>query len=227
MTDPRLDTMRAPSSSRARWLVSLAAIAMALAVLGGARPVRADAPAEADPEPEVSSQDLLWNRLLAIELQGAVDGPLGVIGGTLVISPLTNLALEVGGGASRDGARVAGGFRVMLPQDHFALALRMGVAAGPLTWDTAGQYMGTSYTARRRWEFQAGMYADIGLQYRFDMGLYIGLNGGVEAGFASTSDSCTVENPVQSGPTECTTGGGRIARIYLGLSVGYAFDLRI
>jgi len=227
MIDHRLDTMRAPSSTRARWLVSLAAIAMSLAVLGGARSARADAPVEADPEPEVSSQAALWNRLLAVELQAAVDGPLGVVGGSIVISPLTNLALEVGGGASRDGARVAGGFRIMLPQDHFAVTLRMGVAAGPLTWDTAAQDMGTTYTARRRWEFQAGMYADMGLQYRFDMGLYIGLNGGVEAGFMSTSDSCAVVDGTQGGPTTCSIGGGRTSRIYLGLSVGYAFDLRI
>lgn len=230
-TDTRVGTTpsspRAPRGPSAAWLASLTMLALALTSIAPGV-ARADEPGEAaDPEPEVSDQARLWNRLLAVEIQGAIDGPLGVVGGSIVISPLTNLALEIGGGASRDGARVAGGFRIMLPQDHFALALRMGVAAGPLTWDAPAQYLGESYTTTRRWEFQAGMYADIGLQYRFDMGLYIGLNGGVEAGFASTSDSCSIASPVQDGPTSCPTDTGRTARIYLALSLGYAFDLRI
>lgn len=182
----------------------------------------------ADPEPEVSDRERLWSRLLAVELQGAIDGPLGVAGGTLVISPLEALALEVGGGISRDGARVAGGLRLVLPQDHFALQMRVGIAAGPLTWDGRGQSeAGVQYNAQRRWEFSAGMYADVGLQYRFDFGLYLGLHGGVESAFNSAADSCTVTDTGPDVPNECSTGGFRPTRIYLGLQIGYAFDLRI
>ncbi|MBX7196451.1 MAG: hypothetical protein K1X94_30640 [Sandaracinaceae bacterium] len=209
------------------------AMALALACLLGllglttASTARADEPGTTeDPEPEVSDQARLWNRLLAVELQGAIDGPLGVVGGTIVISPLTNLALEVGGGASRDGGRVAGGLRVMLPQDHFALMLRLGVEGGPLSWDGSQQSgASTSYTGRRQWAFSAGMYADVGLQYRFDMGLYLGLNAGVETAFSPVADSCSVVETGPDYPTTCARDGYRPTRIYIGLLVGYAFDI--
>lgn len=215
MTDMRLDTMRALAAGTAL------AIAAAGAAPAGAR---AD-----DPEPEVSDQSGgLWNRLLALEVTGAIDGPLGVAGGSLVISPVQWLGLEVGGGVSRDGGRVAGGARVILPQDHFALILRLGVSAGPQEWDGTAQQETAAYTVRRRWEFQASMYADVGLQYRFDMGLYLMLNGGVEAGFDSTADSARALDAPVGTTTEFDLGaGGRPARIYLGLTLGYAFDIRI
>lgn len=204
-------------------------LAAALLVPSSAAVARADEPGRAaDPEPEVSDQDRLWNRMIAAELQGAIDGPLGVAGASLVVAPVTSFGLEVGGGVSRDGGRIAGGFRILLPQDHFALVMRMGIAAGPLTWDAVGQDGAENrFTARRRWEFQAGMYADVGLQYRFDMGVYLGLNGGVESSFSDRADSCTVVAPAGSALGCLASEGGRPVRIYLGLSVGYAFDIRM
>lgn len=219
-------TTAAPAP-RAHALAVAMACLLALFGLATSTTARADEPnTAADPEPEVSDQQRLWGRLLAVELQGAIDGPLGVAGGTLIISPIAHLGLEIGGGVSRDGGRFAGGFRIMLPQDHFAVQLRMGVAAGPLTWDgTAETDGGTSYGVRRRWEFQAGMYADIGLQYRFDFGLYLGLNGGVEGSFTGTADNCSVTSEGAGLPNTCNVEGFRPIRIYLGLQVGYAFDI--
>jgi hypothetical protein len=216
MTDMRLDTMRALAAGTAL------AIAAAGAAPAGAR---AD-----DPEPEVSDQSGgLWNRLLSIEVTGAIDGPLGVAGGSLVISPVQWLGLEIGGGVSRDGGRVAGGARIVLPQDHFALILRLGISAGPQEWDGTAQQATTAYTVRRRWEFQAAMYADVGLQYRFDMGLYLMLNGGVESGFSNHADTCrALDAPVGTDPSRCDLeSGGHPARVYLGLTLGYAFDITI
>ena len=191
---------------------------------------RADDPpgANEDPEPEVSDEanDFAhrWNRLLAVELQGAIDGPLGVAGGSLIIQPIAGLGFEIGGGVSRDGGRVAGGLRATLPQDHFALMLRLGVEAGPITWDGEGQSSaGARYTARRSWDFSAGMYADIGLQYRFDMGLYIGAMFGVETQFSPVADSCTII--AGEGGSSCSRDGFRPTRVYAGLQVGYAFDI--
>lgn len=181
----------------------------------------------ADPEPEVSDRERLWHRLVAVELQGAIDGPLGVVGGTLVIAPVEALGIEIGGGVSRDGGRVAGGLRLILPQDHFALMMRLGMSAGPLTWDGRGQSdAGVSYGAQRQWAFSANMYADVGLQYRFDFGLYLGLHGGVETSLNNGADSCTVTDTGAGIPQECNAGGFRPTRIYLGLQVGYAFDIR-
>jgi hypothetical protein len=224
-------TLSNPWSSR--WTPS-SPIAMALACLlalfgaSFASSARADEPGTAeDPEPEVSDRALLWGRLLAVELEGQIDGPLGVAGGMIVISPVEALGFELGGGVSRDGGRVAGGIRIMLPQDHFALMLRLGIDGGPLSWDARGQSdANATYTVRRRWEFGAGMYAAIGLQYRFDFGLYIGLNGGVDQELPSSADSCEVIEGEDAPPT-CSVEGFRPSRIYLGLQVGYAFDIRI
>jgi hypothetical protein len=214
MTDMRLDSMRA-----------LAAGAALAVVAAGMAPVSARAD---DPEPEVSDEDLRWNRLLAAELTGAIDGPLGVAGASIVISPLRNLGFEIGGGVSRDGGRVAGGLRVVLPQDHFALVMRLGIAAGPETWDATAQQAAVRYTVHRSWAFQSFLYADVGLQYRFDEGVYIQLVGGVESGFSNQADTCVPVDAPAGAPATCdVTSGGHPSRLYLGLTLGYAFDIRL
>jgi hypothetical protein len=203
------------------WMKAPAGLALALALMTPASIVRADPePEVSEPEPEVSSFQLRWNRLLAAELTAAIDGPLGVIGASMIIAPTTNFQLELGGGASRDGGRVAGGARFVLPQDHFALVLRVGFAGGPLTWEGASpaQDPGLGPT-RRRWDFAGFVYSDVGLQYRFDMGLYVMINGGVETALVGDADTC------MAGTTTCSTSGASPARIYAGLTVGYAFDM--
>lgn len=208
------------------------ALALALALMSAPSVVRADPePEVSEPEPEVSEMDLRWNRLLSVELAAAIDGPYGVVGGTLVIAPTTNFALELGGGASRDGARVAGGLRFMFPQDHFAFVMRTGISGGPLTWDGPGAPQADTNSpvptvtigpdTRRRWDFAAFYYADLGLQYRFDMGLYLMVNGGAEVGLIGAADSCRSID----GASACSTEGSNPARIYASLSIGYAFDV--
>ena len=221
------------ASTASVWMKAASALALALALMSAPSVVRADPePEVSEPEPEVSTpMQLRWNRLLSVELAAAIDGPYGIVGGTLVIAPTTNFALELGGGASRDGARVAGGMRFMFPQDHFAFVLRLGVTGGPLTWDGRGtvQTDADSNTAspnfgadtRRRWDFAALAYADLGLQYRFDEGLYLMVNGGGDVGLVGDADSCRSVD----GATACSTNGGNPARIYASLSVGYAFDM--
>ncbi len=222
-------TLLSPSGARSR-LLALAAAA-ALLVAAPAPFARADEPSPEGASlgstiSERSRSAPLFSRLVSVELQGAIDGPLGVFGGTLVISPLQNLSLEVGGGVSRDGGRFAGGVRLMLPQDHFALQLRLGIAAGPLTWDASAETNGAApYHVRRRWDFQAGLYSDIGFQYRFDFGLYLGLNLGVEGSFSSAADQCTVLDEAPGLPRTCAKDGFRPIRVYAGLQVGYAFDI--
>gem|GEM_PF-2557520 len=220
------------ASTASAWMKALSALALALALTATPSVVRADPePEVSEPEPEVSAEQLRWNRLISVELAAAVDGPYGIIGGTLVIAPTTNFGLELGGGASRDGGRVTGGARFMFPQDHFALVLRTGVSGGPITWDgpgapIAGQDPSISPVfgpdSRRRWDFAAFLYADVGLQYRFDMGLYLMLNAGVEVGLIGTADSCRTVD----GASACSTGGGTPSRVYASLSIGYAFDIQ-
>lgn len=170
----------------------------------------------------------LWDRLISVELHGAIDGPIGVFGGTLVISPIRNLALELGGGVSRDGGRFAGGLRLVLPQDHFGLLLRLGVAAGPLTWDATAETSALQpYRVHRRWDFQAGFYSDVGFQHRFDFGLTLGAHIGVEGSLSNTADTCSVLDQGPGVPSACSPSGFRPIRVYAGLQVGYAFDIRM
>lgn len=193
-----------------------------------ASPVRAD-----DPEPEVSASDLRWNRLLAVELGGAVDGPYGVGSGLIVISPVSVFGIELGGGVSRDGGRVGGGLRLTLPQDHFALQMRVGITGGPQTWDTnegvnvdPGNGTIIDYGRRRRWDFQGSFYSDIGLQYRLDNGLYFSMNLGVDQALSGVSDTCELTGPAPS-DASCSLDGQRPIRLYAGLNVGYAFDFHL
>ena len=178
--------------------------------------------AHADPEPEVSDggHEPWWRRIIGAEIIGGADTPYGVIGGAVIISPVDLLAIDLGGGASRDGGRVAGGVRFMFPQDRFALGLRLGFAGGPLTWSVPG---GT-----RVWDFTAFINTDVSLEYRTPEGFYGRLSAGVETGLAGHADRCT---PAESGPNglgpvqgECEDVGGHPARPYVGLSIGYMFD---
>jgi hypothetical protein len=190
-----------------------------------------------EPEPEVSSQEAaveaetadLWDRLLAVELIGGIDTPFGVVGGAVVVTPFRHLALDLGGGVSRDGGRVAGGVRAILPHANGALGFRLGFAGGPLTWDTSvagqpavgGEPARTGVVQHREWDFVGFVDLSISLEARFDAGVYVRLVLGVEHAL-SGADRC-VEDGGATGT--CGSGGYQPMRSYLGLAVGYAFDL--
>ncbi len=180
-----------------------------------------------DPEPEVSDQveapattdpmHLVWDRLLGVEITGGMDTPYGVVGGALLVQPVRNLRLDVGGGVSRDGGRVAGGATLVLPQDHFGLLIRLGFAGGPLTWDN-----GRETQIRRTWGFAAFLDWSLGLEYRFDEGVLIRLYAGVETALNPSADTCTATTTTPE--TVCGLGVDHPARLFGGLSVGYMFD---
>lgn len=216
--------------------LSSASVALPLALaFATAMPV-----AHADePTPEVSDQAPArtpyeqgmhdrWDRMIQAELVGGADTPWGVVGGAVVFSPIANFALDVGGGASRDGARVATGARLVLSQDHFALVMRLGLAGGALNWS------GDSAPYRTRsWSFIGFLDADVGVEYRFDGGPLVRLFGGVETGLSDTAESCT-DGARDEGPIHAAVGdtcqqhlgeGARPVRVYLGISIGYAFEV--
>jgi hypothetical protein len=193
-----------------------------------------------DPEPEVSDQaddgttgpdpmHLRWDRMLGVELTGGVDTPFGVVGGALMVQPVRFLRIDLGGGVSRDGARLAGGVSVVLPQDHFALVLRVGAAGGPLSWDgdhtdlapTTGQISPPLVHNHRYWGFAAFLDTSIGLEYRFDEGVLLRLYAGVETTLSDHADACAAS----SGECPSTTVHDHPARLFGGLSVGYMFDI--
>jgi hypothetical protein len=192
-----------------------------------------------DPEPEVSDQveepagpdpmHLRWDRLLGLELTGGIDSPYGVAGAGILVSPIRFLRIDLGGGVSRDGARLAGGVSLVLPQDHFALVIRVGASGGPLGWD--GDYTtdpppgSTTQTPvlaheHRYWSFAAFFDTSLGLEYRFDEGVLIRLSFGVQTTLNDTADACAADGGACMG-----TVHDHPARLWGALSVGYMFDI--
>jgi hypothetical protein len=181
------------------------------------RVVRADPePEVSDPEPEVSDSSP-YDRMLGVELIGGLDTPYGLIGADFRLSPIQWLTFDVGGGVSRDGFRLGGGVGVVIPQDHFAFTIRLGAAAGPLNWDSGGLQ-----AQHRYWSVAAFINADIGLEYRWDEGFYGRVMVGVEDDVIDTADSCTFIDG--GGPCDPSLGS-HPTRLYVGLAVGYMFDI--
>lgn len=183
-----------------------------------------------DPEPEVSDQTgeeptaadpmhLRWDRLLGVALTGGWDTPYGVIGGQLLVQPIRNLRIDLGGGVSREGGRVAGGVTLVLPQDHFALLMRVGFAGGPLQWDE-----GRDTQIHRAWDFAAFLDTNLALEYRFDEGILIQLAFGVETTLNDSATSCSAVSATPETVCSDATIHDHPARLFGGLTVGYMFD---
>jgi hypothetical protein len=171
-----------------------------------------------DPEPEVSTPPSLYNRLLSVELIGGLDTPYGLIGGSVRLAPIDFLVIDAGAGVSRDGVRIAGGLSLVAPQDHFAFVFRIGAAGGPLDWESGG-----TQAQHRYWAFTAFIDASLGLEYRWDEGITGRIMVGVEDDIISDADSCRYVD----GSGDCDpAGGSHPTRLYIGLAIGYAFDIQ-
>lgn len=187
----------------------------------------------ADPEPEVSDGETTtnqWDRWLGVELIGGLDTPYGILGASFRIAPHENLIFDLGGGAGRDGARVAGGVAFSIPDREFAFQVHGGIAGGPLLWDSVIELENvdgsghTAHTVHRYWDFTAFLDLDIALEWRHPEGFGGRIFFGVENNLITGANSCTYSDGVTS--VNCDPGaGGHPARVYAGLSVGYWFDL--
>lgn len=209
-------------------LLALLITSMALPFFGTSV-ARAD-----DPEPEVSDGEEVvdpqieimhrrWDRMLGIELTGGVENtPYGIVGGAVIIQPHRLFRIDLGGGGSRDGARVGGGVSLVMPQDHFALVIRLGAAGGPLSWTSDRAPVITRY-----WNFAAFFNGEMGLEYRFDEGVLVRFYAGVETTLSGSADSCVASGPDSQGlsATCAPNFEDHPARVFLGLSVGYMFDV--
>lgn len=210
-------------------LAALALTALSLVQLSAAPSARAD-----EPEPEVSSGPTerprdLWDRMLAVEIVGGIDTPYGLVGGAIVVTPIRYLALDVGGGVSRDGGRVAGGARLMFPHAMGALGMRVGLAGGPLSWESplpgtslpGDEHQGRG-TQRQSWDFVGFLDLSVSLEFRFDPGIYVRGQVGVEH---ALSEASACEERIGDTTIPCTVHAYQPARAYVGLAVGYAFNL--
>ena len=176
---------------------------------------------EEDPEPEVSTPGP-YSRMLAVAVNGGVDTPFGVVGGSVEFAPIEHLNIYAGGGVSRSGARVAGGLELRFPVHSTSFGVRAGVAGGPLSWDSRGAVDG-NVTVQRYWEFALFVHMGFTIEYRFDEGIFIRGMVGMEGLIAGDVTSCAaVDGSV------CDPARGDLfnpMRGWAGLSVGYAFEL--
>jgi hypothetical protein len=181
-------------------------------------PEVADGGAEEDPEPEVATPTSnMWDRIFALSVTVGIDTPFGIAGLAAEVTPFQYLAIYAGVGIGRDGVRVAGGLRPQFPMGNAALGILLGLAGGPLDWDSRG---GDAQETHRWWEFALFFHTGISFEYRFDEGLFGRLEFGVEALIEPTeATTCRFEGGGMCG----TSGLAAPVRGWAGLTAGYAF----
>jgi hypothetical protein len=220
---------------------SLASLALAAALLAVAVPPIA-APSvvhaqegvdQLDPEPEVSNRDL-FDRLLSISGALAVDGPVGIGGAYVTLSPIRYLSIYAGAGGGRNGFRVAGGLRLHYPVGNGSVGIEGGAAGGPMEWrsndiDPASLDPGVDpadievFPTVRYWDFALHLHMALVFDVRFDPGILFRLHLGTE--FLTAPDRADRCTGGPNGPGTCTTRGNNPIRPFVQLTVGYAFDL--
>jgi len=207
----------------------LTALALLAGLLCASRAYAQD-PDQEDPEPEVSDAGPEqqpaepvnpYERMLAVSVTGGLDTPFGVVGGALEFAPVEFLNVYAGGGVSRDGARVAGGLSLRFPVHSTAFGIMSGVAGGPIEW--AGHFDENGEGLERYWEFALFIHAAAYFEYRWDIGIFGRLQLGAEALVAGDVTECRAP-----GGELCDTGRDDLLnpiRAWVGLSIGYAFEL--
>ena len=176
---------------------------------------------ESDPEPEVSDAGP-YSRMLAVAVNGGLDTPFGVVGGSIEFAPIEYLNIYAGGGVSRSGARVAGGLELRFPVHSTSFGARAGVAGGPMNWVSEGANV-SNITIDRYWEFALFFHIGFNIEYRFDEGIFIRGMVGMESLVAGDLTSCEASDASACDPTALETFNP--FRGWVGLSVGYAFEL--
>lgn len=186
------------------------------------------AQSQEDPEPEVSDEGPgsdVWDRMLAFQLTGGLDTPLGVAGGAIEFAPVRYLAFYAGGGVSRSGGIVAGGLRAQYPIGSAAIGLMVGVGGGPLDWESRGRTQEHLHTSRH-WDFALFLHSGLSAEYRWDIGLFGRLAFGVDGLLTPDADRCL--RGAEGLQVDCGTTAQNLAkpmRPWAGLTIGYALDL--
>lgn len=204
--------------------------ALALAPAGAVAQTDEEGGDQQDPEPEVSSQPASsepvtsptqaspYERILALSVTAGLDTPVGIVGANVEVSPVRWITIYAGGGVSRSGARIAGGISGQYPVGHGSVGMSVGLAGGPLDWDSLGA---NDQRVHRYWEFALYLDWALNAEYRWDEGFFGRISLGVESALTNAT-SCSY---IESG-TDCTGANLIIpTRGWAGLTVGYALDL--
>lgn len=193
-----------------------------VSLLGILTTTAATAQTREDPEPEVSTPAPdEWERALAVSATLGWDTPYGIAGAALELTPFRYLAIYAGGGIGREGGRFTAGIRPQFPMGNMAMGILLGVAGGPMDWDSQGD---ERTTTRRHWEMALFLHSGLSMEYRWTSGLFGRLAFGAEALVTpSEPTSCSF-----SDGNECNAAAGSWQvpfRGWAGLTLGYAIDL--
>lgn len=210
-----------------RLLVSALSALLATAIWAAGPALAQDA--EEAPEPEVSAEPAPpspWDRFLAVSVTGGLDTPFGIGGAAVEVTPFRYLTVYAGGGVGRDGYRFAGGLLPQIPIDNASLGLMLGVTGGPLDWDTRGVVEnGEQAVIHRHWEIALFFHSAVTFEYRWNEGFFGRLAVGMEALIEPGSpEHCSVDG-VACDAFGYTGEGFKPVRGWVGLTVGYAFEL--
>ena len=206
-------------------MTSRAPVALALLVGPLFAPSAAAAQDRQDPEPEVSDEGDVWDRVLAGQVTAGLDTPFGVAGGAIEISPIRYFVFYVGGGVSRSGGRVAGGVRGQAPVGNAAIGLSLGLGGGSQDWESrTGE--DEAFRTSRHWDLALFFHGGLSAEYRWDSGLFGRIAFGIDALLTPEADTCSRgEAGAQESCGVSADGLAKPVRGWAGLTVGYALDL--
>jgi len=169
-----------------------------------------------------------WHRVLSLDAQAGVGTPLGFGGVAVDATPSPYFTIGVGVGGSKSGAQGAlmGRLRI-LSESGTGIAFGGGVSFGaydasPLfEWDTS-----------TRWHWSQAVWANIemSVEHRWPSGFELRGFWGTALLTNKTASSCSEVDLEAHESLSCSGGGADgmfITEVpYMGLSLGYAFDLK-
>jgi hypothetical protein len=166
--------------------------------------------------PPAPTRDV-WDRIIAVAGHLGIDTPFGIFGAAVEIAPVRYFTFYAGGGIGRSLHHFAGGIRGQYPVGNGAIGLSVGLAGGPLDWNSVAMQ---DRVITRRWDFALYLDWTLSAEYRFDEGFFLRAELGVESTLTNP-DSCRFADGTACNGTDYIIP----TRGWFGIAGGYAFDI--
>jgi len=196
-------------------------------VARGAEPDRSPtASLPLNPEPAARERNP-WDRVLSVSFQSGLGAPLGFGGVAVEGTPLRWLTFGAGVGASSNGPQTAFMGRLRIPfSNGTAVAFGAGISMGHYE---ASPFLEFDYSTKWTWRNAVWKNVELSVEHRWSNGVEI--RGFFGAAFLDgAADSCSARDEEAGRQETCSSmtpsGSFLVTSLpYLGMSVGYAFDL--